>query len=110
MKPVSRCFALLALALPLHAAGIHEVGFGVTVADDEYNELRQSVALLADGSFATVWITAGDGRLQILRPDGSKVFPDDGRSVAAPPLPFSNVVVAANPAGGAFVAFSGGAP
>jgi len=113
MQPVSRCFALLALSLlapPLHAAGIHEVGFGVTVADDEYNELRQSVALLADGSFATVWITGGDARLQILRPDGSKVFSDDGRSVADSPLPFSNIVVAANPAGGAFVAFSGGAP
>ena len=113
MKPVSRCFALLALALlalPLHAAGLHEVGFGVSVADDEYNELRQSVALLADGSFATVWNTGGDARLQILRPDGSKVFSADGRSVTDLPLPFSNIVVTANPAGGAFVAFSGGAP
>src|SRR5947199_6441984 len=115
MKPVSRCFALLALTLtllapPLHAAGLHEVGFGVSVADDEYNELRQSVALLADGSFATVWNTAGDARLQILRPDGSKVFSDDGRSVTDLPLPFSSIVVTANPAGGAFVAFSGGAP
>jgi hypothetical protein len=113
MRLVSKCFALLALsrlALPLYAAGAHEVGFGVTPADDEYNELRQSVALLADGSFATVWNTAGDGRLQILRPDGSKVFPDDGRRVTDSPLPFSNIVVTANPDGGAFVAFSGGAP
>lgn len=113
MTPVSRCFALLALSLlapPLHAAGLHEVGFGVTVADDEYNELRQSVALLADGSFATVWSTGGDARLQILRPDGAKVFPDDGRRVSDLPLPFSNLVVTANPAGGAFVAFSAGAP
>jgi hypothetical protein len=113
MRLVSKCFALLALsrlALPLYAAGAHEVGFGVTPADDEYNELRQSVALLADGSFATVWNTAGDARLQILRPDGSKVFPDDGRGVTDSPLPFSNIVVTANPAGGAFVAFSGGSP
>jgi hypothetical protein len=102
--------ALSLLAPPLHAAGLHEVGFGVTVADDEYNELRQSVALLADGSFATVWSTAGDARLQILRPDGSKVFSDDGRRVSDLPLPFTNLVVTANPAGGAFVAFSGGAP
>ncbi|HSU80967.1 MAG TPA: hypothetical protein VLR69_01045 [Thermoanaerobaculia bacterium] len=112
MKSLSKRFSLLALsllALPLHAAGIHQVGFGVSVADDEYNELRQSVALLADGSFATVWNTGGDARLQILRPDGSKVFPDDGRSVLDPPLPYSNIVVAANPAGGAFVAASGGA-
>src|SRR5262249_35021449 len=72
---------------------------------------RQSVALLADGSFATVWVTnGGDGRLQILRPDGSQVFPDDGRSIADPPFPFNNIVVTANPAGGAFVAFSADAP
>lgn len=98
------------LALPLSATEIHEVRFGVSVADDEYNELRQPVALLADGSFATVWSTGGDARLQILRPDGSKVFPDEGRSVLPSPLPYDNIVVAANPAGGAFVAASGVAP
>jgi hypothetical protein len=113
MKPVSRCFALLALSLlapPLHAAGIHEVGFGVTGVFDDYSDLRQSVALLADGSFATVWQSNGDVRLQILRPDGSQVFSDDGRRVSDLPFPFSDLVVTANPAGGAFVAFSGGPP
>jgi hypothetical protein len=43
-----------------------------------------------------------------MRPDGSKVFPDDGRSITDFHAAESDIVVAANPAGGSFVAVSVG--
>lgn len=86
-----------------------EVGLGTTTAREAYNELRQSVALLAGGGYASVWETqngsASDVWMQWTRPDGSTVFPAGGRAVANSDAPEFNPVVVANPKGGAFVAF-----
>jgi hypothetical protein len=122
MKSLAACFTLFSLALftpPLGAAAgepsqtrttVEEVALGATSNDEEYNELRQSVALLAGGGYASVWTEqVGQDfnvRMQWVRPDGSKVFADGGRSVASTPDSEFNAVVASNPAGGAFVAFS----
>jgi hypothetical protein len=113
MKPVSKIFALLALPLLTPAlvhAGVREVNLGVTPDREEYNELRQSVALLADGSYASVWTErtgdSADVRMQWVRPDGSVVFAGGGRTVAGAPEHEFDAVVTANPAGGAFVAFT----
>ena len=92
------------------AAATLEVSLGTTLAVEEYNELRQSVALLADGTYASVWTerigNSLDVVMQWVRRDGSKVFPGDGRYVADSPTNEFNTVVTSNPAGGAFVAFS----
>jgi hypothetical protein len=112
MKPISKLFALLVLPLLAPAlvhAGVQEVALGVTTDNEEYNELRQSVALLADGSYASVWTDRGGApgaRMQWVRPDGSKVFAGGGRGVTAGNAQESNAVVASNPAGGAFVTLS----
>jgi len=91
-------------------AAAREVDLGATPAGEEYNELRQSLALLTDGSYASVWTErTGDSldvRMQWVRPDGSLVFAGGGRTVADEPDNEFNAVIAANPAGGAFVAFS----
>src|ERR1700709_1240625 len=121
MKSIPKSLALLALALliPSLCRAVEgrrlvpgrgqEVDLSATPDDEEYNELRQSVALLADGSYASVWITNGPhgGRLQIVRPDGSKVFAG-GRSITNSITAERDIVVAANPSGGAFVAVSVG--
>ena len=78
----------------------------------DLQRVRQSVALLADGSYASAW-TERDGddldvRMQWVRPDGSVVFAGGGRTVAGAPENEFNAVVTANPAGGAFVAYSRG--
>jgi hypothetical protein len=119
---VSKCLTLLVLPLLAPALGaaagepqlvqgtVHEVDLGATPDNETYNELRQSVALLADGSYASVWNERIGGnldvRMQWVRPDGSVVFAGGGRTVADGPENELNAVVAANPAGGAFVAFS----
>jgi hypothetical protein len=113
MKPVSKVFALvLPLLVPaLVHAGVQEVPLGVTPDNEEYNELRQSVALLADGSYASVWTERGgahDARIQWVRPDGSEIFAGGGRSITASTAQESDAVVASNPAGGAFAALSRG--
>jgi hypothetical protein len=121
MKSIPKSLVLLALALlvpslcravegrRLVQGRVQEVDLGATPDDEEYNELRQSVALLADGSYASVWITNGPhgGRLQIVRPDGSELFAG-GRSITNSITAERDIVVAANPSGGAFVAVSVG--
>ncbi|HEY4572963.1 MAG TPA: hypothetical protein VIJ26_03350, partial [Thermoanaerobaculia bacterium] len=55
---------LCLLALPLHAA-TRKVGLGTSADDERYSSLRQSVALLKDGTYATVWAHGlHDARMQ----------------------------------------------
>jgi hypothetical protein len=94
------------------AATTLEVDLGATTAEEGYNELRQSVALLADGSYASVWTertsnSSVDVAMQWVRPDGSKVFPGGGVYVANSSNIEFDTAVAPNPAGGgAFVAYA----
>jgi hypothetical protein len=90
-------------------AAVQEVALAVTPNDEEYNELRQSVARLADGSYASVWIEHEGSlraRMQWVRPDGSPLFAGGGRAITNIGADESNAVVVSNPAGGAFVALA----
>ena len=90
MKPVLKVFALLVLPLltpALGAASVLEVDLGATPGNESYNELRQPVALLAGGSFASVWVERNGlpaVRMQWVRPDGSEVFAGGGRVLTSP--------------------------
>ena len=99
-----------AISSGLAEAAAAEVGLGVTTANESFNELRQSVALLKDGGYASVWVEGPflhrDVRMQWVRPDGSPVFASGGLTVANAPEDEYLAVVAANPLGGAFVAFT----
>ena len=112
MNSASKCFALLVLPLlipALGAATVLEVDLGATPGNESYNELRQPVALLAGGSFASVWterIGLPEVHMQWVRPDGSRVFANGGRVLTSPGESEGSAVVTGNPAGGAFVALS----
>ncbi|HEY4561875.1 MAG TPA: hypothetical protein VIJ36_02795 [Thermoanaerobaculia bacterium] len=97
---------LCLLALPLHAA-TRKVGLGTSADDERYSSLRQSVALLKDGTYATVWAHGlHDARMQWVRPDGSQVFLAGGINITTGGVSPNDLAVVANPAGGAFVAFA----
>lgn len=58
------------------AAEAREVDLGTTPALEEYDALRQSVALLTDGTYASAWTErVGNSRIDVtmqwIRPDGS---------------------------------------
>ncbi|HEV8629912.1 MAG TPA: hypothetical protein VGV61_06305 [Thermoanaerobaculia bacterium] len=102
-----------------------EVDLGRTALFEEINELRQSVAVLPGGGFATAWtattlwtqqgLPLREVRLQYVRPSGGVVFPDGGLVLAAttaPELPYlvdnSPVILIAHPTSGVFVAYGRG--
>jgi hypothetical protein len=86
-------------------AALQEVSLGISPDIEDFGELRQSAALLTDGSYATAWIDRQLGaQMQWVRPDGTPVFAGGGRALTAPSSLESDTVVAANPAGGAFTA------
>ncbi len=96
---------------PLGPLTAEAIPLGTTPGIDLFSELRESVALLVDGSYATAW-TDWDGprfdvRMQWVKPDGSPLFPSGGVLVAEADNPFEAAVIA-NPAGGAFVAYARG--
>lgn len=108
--PALPMLLLLIPALGAAAGTATEVGLGTTAANETYNELRQSVALLAGGGYASVWtegpVQNRDVRMQWVRPDGSLVFGPGGLTVANSPQDENTAVVAADPSGGAYVAFT----
>ena len=94
MQRISKRLALLSLpmlaplgaAIPASAApaavvqspAAREVRLGTTSIRESYNSLRQSVALLPQGGYATVWDTqngnASDVLMQWVRPDVVRPF------------------------------------
>lgn len=85
------------------------IPLGATPGNELFSELGESVALLADGSYASVW-TDWDGpkfdiRMQWVGPDGSPAFASGGTLVGEADNPFEAAVIA-NPEGGAFVAYA----
>ena len=111
-RPVLQPLAVLALslfALPgALPAAVQEIKLAATAADETLAEHRQAVALLPGGGYAMVWqrFNPDDGIwMQWVRPDGSPVFPAGGERVTYPAIFGSSAVLAANPAGGVFVAF-----
>jgi hypothetical protein len=91
------------------SATAKEIALGTTPAIEIFSDFRESVALLTDGTYASVW-TDWDGpkfdvRTQWVGPDGSLVFASGGTLVGEADNPFEAAVIA-NPAGGAFVAYA----
>jgi hypothetical protein len=86
-----------------------EVPLGTLATSESFNELRQSLAPLPEGSSAVVWesrgLGNGDVHLQIVGPDGEKILGPHGALVAGTGLYESDAVVAASPEGTVFVAW-----
>jgi hypothetical protein len=99
---------LLGAAAPAAAELQPELAFGSLPLVQPSYPLGSTVALLADGGYAVVW--RGDGRaqarLQWVRPDGTEALEPGGRPLPRPLADEAVPVVAARPAGGAFVALA----
>ena len=119
-RPV-RAYALLCLALagcaenPAGVSGSEaldapqELVLGADARSEIFSDLRQSVVALADGGFAAVWERGGpeprDVLMQWLDGEGRPRLETHGRVVAGEAVEEDDAVIAADPAGGAFVAF-----
>ncbi len=101
-------------ALPLVEGIGTTVPLGMTELPENFNELRQSVTRLAGGGFAAVWnegkAPALAVRLQMVRADGSVVFPHGGLTVASAALNHFTTILVAHPTSGVFVAFERWSP
>jgi hypothetical protein len=85
------------------------VAFAQTTLNETFSQLQQSVAVLAGGGFGVVWQEGsypnGDVRMQWLDREARPLFPPGGRLVAGTPADERDVVIAAHPSAGAYVAF-----
>jgi hypothetical protein len=86
------------------------VVFGESTEDETFSELQQSATVLSGGGFGVVWtlgsFPAYDVLMQWLDANGQPVFPTGGLVVAGGPPEQREVVIAARPSGGAYVAYS----
>ena len=111
MTPALRRLALLALGLCPAAALASDFPYplGVTPALERFYHTGQAVAVLPEGGYAAVWEAAdgsnSDVRMQWIRPDGTRVFPEGGVLVASSKDWEYNAVVIPHPRSGVFVAF-----
>ena len=98
-------------ALAPQSASVREIRFGTSPRNEDFNELRQSVAPLAGGGFASVWndqTTSGsDVLMQWLTSSGMFLLPlwPGGRVVANEEVAEVDPVTVGDPHGGAFVAW-----
>jgi hypothetical protein len=83
--------------------------FGESSMNEELFELQQSAAVLAGGGFGVVWTRGSypnyDVWMQWLDANGNAVLAPGGVLVAGGPAEQSEVVIAARPGAGAYVAF-----
>ncbi len=99
-----------ALSAP-HGATVREIRFGASPRNEDFNELGQSVAPLANGGFVSVWndqTTHGpDVLMQWLTGEGGVLSPlwPGGRVVASEVVAEVDPVTVGDPLGGAFVAW-----
>ena len=98
------------LETPLaHGAANREIPFGTSQREEDFNELRQSVATLSNGSLVSVWNDRTDNGLDVLmqwlRRDGPGLAPlwPGGRVVANGPTAEADPVTVGDLQGGAFV-------
>jgi hypothetical protein len=111
MRGVSRSLVLtLFLSFPFHATALpQEVALGTLSVQEGFNELRQSIAPLPEGSYAVAWESRGPGNgdvyLQIVGPDGRKALGPRGALVAGTDRYESEAIVTASPEGTIFVAW-----
>lgn len=110
MTPALRRLVLLVLGLPAAAlASDFPYPLGVTPALERFYHTGQAVAVLPGGGYAAVWEVSdglnSDVRMQWLRPDGTRVFPEGGVLVASSKDWEYNAVVIPHPQSGVFVAF-----
>lgn len=89
---------------------IRPLVFGESPRDETFFELHQSATVLAGGGFGVVWASGSypdrDVWMQWLDASGRAVFPPGGRLVAGGSAEQFEVVIAARPTGGAYVAFT----
>ena len=95
-------------------SNVQEIAFGVTPLNERFSQLQQSVAALAGGGFAAVWVEGNfpsrDVRLQMLTADGSFILGPGGLTIGGSPEDESHAVVVAHAWSGAFVAFQRALP
>jgi hypothetical protein len=87
-----------------------DIPLSTTTENEEFCQLKQSVATLADGSFGVVWVVGlfpnGDVALQMITGEGKLYFKQGGRLIANTLSDEGDAVIAAHPSSGVFVAFS----
>jgi hypothetical protein len=88
----------------------HPLVFGESPENETLFELKQSATVLAGGGFGVVWTRGSypdyDVWMQWLDASGKALFPPGGTLVAGGAAEQFEVVIAARPSGGAYVAFS----